>query len=453
MTTLDNPHAPARSPWDDDLWEILLASIARDRVIPIIGPALSMVEVDGQRTTVDRYVAGQLARRLALETSALPDDFGLDAVVCEHLRRRGRLEELYPRVNAILRNAQFEAPPALVKLARIPNFRLFVTTAYDSLLEAAIDRVRGAGARASESIGYVPSEMPDCDLQVSAKKMALTTVYHLLGKASALPEFIISDEDLLEYVVALQSERRPVNLFDELSRHHLLILGGNFPDWLFRLFLRLVKRQRLSERPMGDREVVADHRSHDDHALVTFLSNFSPQTQVFAGGPESFVDELYSRWSQLYGEADPKQDQQGVIFISYASEDFAAASTLASALEAQRFRVWFDKSQLQGGVDFDYKIREAIKSSSVFMPIISRNTERDREKAYFRLEWSLADELDRRNSESVRFIVPVVIDETPRGDLREVPANFMRKHILAVEGGAPTNELISALRAALDGQR
>jgi hypothetical protein len=221
----------------------LLASIARDRVIPIVGPALSVVEVGDRTLTVDRYVAERLSERLGLSPGDLRDDFGLEDVVAAHIRRRGVLEDLYPRINAILKSAKLEPPPALGKLAAIPNFRLFVTTAYDPLLEMAIRTARGADCR---TLGYVPSEMPDCDLPLGARTGSTATVYHLLGSASPLPEFAICDDDLLEYMIALQSDRQPLNLFDELSRHYLLVLGGNLSDWLYRLFLRLAKRQRLS---------------------------------------------------------------------------------------------------------------------------------------------------------------------------------------------------------------
>lgn len=47
--------------WSDDIWDWLLDSIDEQSVIPIVGPDLLDVEVDGKTTLLDHYVAGQLA--------------------------------------------------------------------------------------------------------------------------------------------------------------------------------------------------------------------------------------------------------------------------------------------------------------------------------------------------------------------------------------------------------
>ena len=39
----------------------------------------------------------------------------------------------------------------------------------------------------------------------------------------------------------------------------------------------------------------------------------------------------------------------GAVFLSYASEDAAAAERIAAALRAAGIEVWFDKSELRGG--------------------------------------------------------------------------------------------------------
>jgi hypothetical protein len=77
------------------------------------------------------------------------------------------------------------------------------------------------------------------------------------------------------------------------------------------------------------------------------------------------------------------------VFLSYASQDVAAAKHICEALEASGIEVWFDQSELRGGDAWDSAIRKQIKSCSLFIPIISRNTS-DRGEGYFRLEWKLA---------------------------------------------------------------
>ena len=85
------------------------------------------------------------------------------------------------------------------------------------------------------------------DLPCTKEKLAKPTVYHLMGKLGATGKYVISDEDLLEQVCHLQPEtRRPVRLFDELKKNHLLMLGVDYSDWLVRIFLRTAKGRNLS---------------------------------------------------------------------------------------------------------------------------------------------------------------------------------------------------------------
>src|SRR6266536_1165181 len=77
------------------------------------------------------------------------------------------------------------------------------------------------------------------------------------------------------------------------------------------------------------------------------------------------------------------------IFLSYASQDAEAAERICDALRAAGLEVWFDQNELRGGDAWDASIRKKIKDCTLFVPIISRNTE-SRSEGYFRLEWKLA---------------------------------------------------------------
>ena len=90
------PHATL----DEDAWEDLLNFIEERRVIPIIGPELLQVETEsGQRLLYD-WVAEKLAARLNVDTTALPQPYTLNDVVCWFLASRGRREEAYTRVRS-----------------------------------------------------------------------------------------------------------------------------------------------------------------------------------------------------------------------------------------------------------------------------------------------------------------------------------------------------------------
>ena len=442
---------PIEPLWDESIWEELLAYIEEERVVPIIGPASSSIVAKGRPVSLEDYVAERLALRLGLPSDALPPAPTLNEVVSLYLRHNGRREALYPRIRSIVQEAALTPPKMLRQLAEIRQFNLFVTTAFDPLLETAINEVRFGGASRTQTIAYAPNNVRD--LETSKNTLTSPTVYHLFGKLSSSPSYAISDEDLLEFLYALQSEtRRPERLFDELESNHLLIVGGNFSDWVARMFLRAAKRRRLSD-PREVLEILADDRSGNDPGLVAFLGNFSPRTKVFYAGAAAFVEALSAQWRERFGkQADleiprkgpPAGDMpDGAIFISYAREDLAVVRGLKEALEEAGLTVWFDYDRLGAGDTFAPKIQYNIRRCSLFLPILSRNTEA-RSEGFFRREWRYALDRDLDIDPGTPFIIPVAID-----DMREfttLPRRFREIQITAVpEGGAPS-EFIDRLR-------
>src|SRR6516165_6436286 len=235
MSTLLQLQTPVPT-LDEDGWEDLLNYIEERRVIPIIGPELLKVETDtGPRLLYD-WLAEKLAGKLNVDAAQLPQPYTLNDVVCWFLASRGRREEAYTRLRSILRDANFAPPLALRQLAQITDFDLFVTTNFDPLLEQAINSERFEGERSTEVVAYSPNRV--ADLPMEREKLQRPVIYHLLGRLSASPTYVISDEDTLEFICALQSEHlTPEKLFHELEHNHLLLIGSSFTNWLARLFL------------------------------------------------------------------------------------------------------------------------------------------------------------------------------------------------------------------------
>jgi hypothetical protein len=443
--------------WEEELWDELLAYIEEQRVIPIVGPDLLQMEVEGRKVLFDQYVATQLAAKFALPPELVPAEPTLNAVVCQLLLRRKRREALYAAISGIVARAELAIPEPLLQLAGITEFNLFVSTTFDSLLEQAIDRVRFGGMAVTESLAYAPNNVKD--LERARDKLYRPTVYHLLGKLSTAPTYVISDEDLLEFVFALQSEtHRPERLFDELEGSHLLILGENFSDWLARFFLRAAKQRRLSEE-RSVLEIVADSRTRRDASLVLFLHHFSPRTRVFhGGGAVEFVGELARRWAQRRGDRGAPRPRPivppaaempaGAAFISYAREDLASVQALKAALDEAGVSIWYDFDRLAAGDSFDHKIRENIRTCSCFVAVLSRHTEA-RLDSYFRREWNYA--LDRALGifPGKPFLIPVVVDDTR--EFVTVPDRFREAHYTWLPGGQVTPDFVARLRAIVAG--
>ena len=439
---------------DDDAWEDLLDFIEERRVIPIIGPELLQVDTEAGPRLLYEWVADKLAVKLGVDTSQLARPFTLNDVVCWFLASRGRREEAYTRLRGIFRDAAFAPPLALRQLAQITDFDLFVTTTFDPLLEQAVNLERFGGAQSTEVLAYAPNRV--VDLPSERERLTRPVVYHLLGRLSASPTYVISDEDMLEFICALQSEHlTPEKLFHELEHNHLLFIGSSFTNWLARLFLRMAKRHRLSD-PRDVGEVLADNHSVGDARLMNFLQQVSVRTRVYSGGSK-FVDELHRRWTtrrergEVIDLARParylppeREMPENAVFISYAREDLAAVQRLKAGLDAAGIRTWFDLDRLEGGDDYDRKIRRNIARCSYFVPVISATTER-RLEGYFRREWSYALDRARNIADDALFILPVCIDDT-NAATAHVPDKFKALHVTRLPGGEVTPEFARHLQ-------
>ena len=442
-------------PFNEDVWEDLLNYIEEKRVIPIIGPELLKVETESGPRLLQNWLAEKLAVRLNVNTAGLAKPLSLNDVVCSYLSAHGRREEAYTRLRSIMRESNFAPPLPLRQLAEITDFNLYVSMTFDPLLEQALNLVRFGGAPNTDAIAYAPNRV--ADLPVERDDLQRPAVYYLLGRLSASPTYVISDEDMLEFVCALQSEHlTPEKLFHALEHNHLLVIGSDFSNWLARLFLRMTKRRRLSDpREVG--EILADGHTADDLRLVSFLQQVSVRTRVFSGA-EEFVAELHRRWVARHRPSAAESNSPGplrilpparempenAVFISYAREDLPAVQRLKATLDAAGIVTWFDMDRLESGDDYDRKIRTNIARCSFFIPVISANTQR-RHEGYFRREWSYAVDRTRSMADGAVFVLPVCVDETIEA-AAIAPEKFKAIHFTRLAQGEATQDFTRRLQ-------
>lgn len=135
---------------------------------------------------------------------------------------------------------------------------------------------------------------------------------------------------------------------------------------------------------------------------------------------------------------------KNAVFLSYCRSDAGHQTTadakvafaIRDALEARGVEVWLDKDRLEGGDDYERKIRRYIQTSSLFIPLISQTTDA-RDTGYFRKEWTWAIErLPYFTGSDRHFLVPVLVgpsDWRPK----KVPEEFNRSHYVRLSSDQP----------------
>jgi hypothetical protein len=327
------------------------------------------------------------------------------------------VDAFHPKLKRVLGNMKPFLDP-LRKIAEITNFRVFLSTAIDGFLEQAVREVRGARGENVLSFTFAPGyENPQRPLG----RRGEVCVYNLLGSRETCPNWAVTVEGLVEFVLGLQSDKyRPEALFDALKDHHLLAIGCQIPDWLGRFFLRSLREGPISAQQTAN--ILIEDAQDTDVAFEHYLELFSRKSFVVPGDAFAFVDELNRRWKERVGDAGAAPTEavpapsppasSGKVFISYSHADRRSAQELYDFLRAQRVDVWKDDRDdaIEKGTNWGNVIARQIADCACFVPLISRNTEGVSE-SYFWSEWNLA--LKRREKMDVnvrRFIYPVLCE-------------------------------------------
>jgi hypothetical protein len=421
-------------------WNQLLDLIAKGNVVPIVGEELLQLPGEAEGATLYQALAKRYAALCGIE---LEDQFqgNLSATVRRHPDFRDSPFNVYDDLGKEYEQWNPPIPESLRALARISHLNLFVSTTFDDCLERALNEARFEGKPRTEVIAYSPKNIPT-ETQVTDKLgTGRPVVFQLFGNYKTPLQFALTEGDIVEYLHALQTaEYRPKRIFSELYERPLLLLGNRFPDWLTRIFLRMVRQKSLHQGE--SKQYVADAKK--DPQLLFFLRNFTINTEVIDDlGPAQFVTELSARWTERYGQQDAKPVSsfpvemkamsQNAVFISYCRTDASGgtardqqiALAIRDALVARDIDVWMDQQALEGGDDYSKKIKRYINTCSVFLPIISETTEA-RADGFFRVEWRWAlDRLPHFTGSGRQFLFPVVIDNTDPVRAK-IPEEFRR---------------------------
>lgn len=442
---------------DITLWDDVLLAIEEGKVVPIVGRDLLVVETDAGPCLFHHLIAQRLASELGVATDQLPPEFDPNDVFCAYEdSHREAPPALNPRVVRILKALKVPIPEPLKLLAEIPNFNLFITTTFDTLLEDAILAVR---CRKPAVVAFPAASSPtDFDEGVLSREGSM--VFHILGRVSASAPFAVTEGQVLELMHDFMSgPRRPEALIAKMKESHLLIVGVGFSDWLARFLLRFAR-----EKPLWDSrsimEIIAD-RERPQKDFAVFLHHFSPQqSKLFTeGSPIDFVRELHRRWFERNPPVEspaesvnlridkPPTMAPGSVFISYASEDRTSAFRLADSLIAAGLEVWID-TRISPGDDYNYIIERNIRECCALVPVLSRHTQSD-EVRWFRKEWALGQDRAKYYTGIDRsFFFPVVVDGTGNDELVEFKRQLFNRSAARAPEGNPPTELIAQLDLA-----
>lgn len=460
MSFPNNSLADPTPPLSDRDWKRILRDIHDGKVIPVIGPELVTVPdpATGAEIPLLQFLAPCLAEELGL-----PDPLRfttVNAVACEHLVTGGSRAAIYEELRDILDHLDCPPSAGLLDLARIRDFHFIISSVFDHQLAHALKVVRPDFNPPDDVIAYHPSEALDVP-----ESIGNTLLYHILGDYHTSQDFAVWEEDYMEFICKLIEHQDTLErLFRLLKNRQLLLLGSPATDWIVRFFLRVTRQMRLSDRgATAPGEYLADRGLNLEPPLVFFFDKMIQATRVIDGDPTAFVHELHRRWSQLYGHAGsdeeflsrlPEEMPKDSVFISYASDNRAAAIGLGRALHSAGIPIWLDKGRLQAGENYAATLEAAVRvHSSFFISLISAETEADTErKRYVHKErdWAAG-----RNVDGFIFYIPVAILPVTTSGWKPVsePPGLPTLHYQKLPDGVASLDFIRHVRQLVESYR
>ena len=395
--------------------------IEEEPLVPVVGPAL--LELSGGKAPELLYprLARELAAFWGIEGSALPPGRELRELARRYLAEGRERQNLYRDLRTILNRLEpLPVPEPLELLARIGAFDLFVTTTIDSLTERAVDQERFDSQRQTLVFSYAPNDKQD--LPPEFERLKRPAVFHLMGRVSGTPQsYAVTDEDYEEFLHSLQSksESSPRFLFDKLRQSHLLVIGTRLAGWLACHLVGGDRVKRFAER----------HRDAlGTDVPVVLLERCGRGARAWKGdSAASFVRELYRRVSSSPVETpeppafldlprfDTNAMQPGFVFLSYASPDDEAARAIRNGLDEAGVDVVADRDDTALTPKWERKLRSLLHDAAVFVPIVSKRAS-GRKRRFSSREWVAAILAAREDAPSERFVLPVIVDETPPKD-------------------------------------
>jgi hypothetical protein len=391
-------------------WISLVTSIRHGESVLVLGPEIPAgVAVGAPADVSDQSFVEALTAKLASE---LEDDnrrvMGntLAAVAQQYEDSEGS-NVLRATAQKFYRSPRFVPSAVHDALGSLP-FSLILTTCQDDLLAQAL---KAAGKEPIGQRYHLRGDKRDNPEFLLPGSPQAPLVYHLFGDAQEPNSLVLSENDLLDFLVAIVSERPPLpnSLVRALKRvgQSFLFVGFGIRHWYLRVLLKVLVRA-LELHRTGSAIATEPLRglSEVDREQTILFYQRGTRIELEDADTGAFLAELAGRLEAEGGVAEQtaRAGPRPRVFISYAREDGDLAAMVCDVLQKSSFEPWFDRESLSGGDRWNDRIEDELDVTDfalvLYTPALCRKTD-----SYVNKEITLA----RRRALSVRgpFLIPL----------------------------------------------
>lgn len=413
---------------EDRHWNGLVDSLRSGRCILVLGPEIAADwSESGRDDAHPATFAGALKESLAKELkidSRDPSIVGsLAAVAQVYEDRQDFGATLHSQAARFYSSLRLTPSNDHLAIASLP-FRLIVSTCHDQLLTSALT-MAGKTPIVLRYHFRADTKAERDDRTPKDLSAPIPVVYHLFGTSLEAETLVLSENDLLDFVVAMVSERLPDWLGRELQATgtNLLFLGFGISHWYQRILLKGLIRFLSGGRIRRSAVHVALdpqlQTAPDPERTQTILFyQRGNRVEVSDASVTNFVAELQQRLEKAGGVTEKASAvRPPTVFVSYLRENEKLAKAVFEAMTEAGLNPWLDTKGLRAGEDWDERIRDELRGVDYVLVLVTPELVRET-VGYVNTEITLA--LRRATAYRDRFVIPLVSDRL--GPEERVPA-------------------------------
>lgn len=385
----------------------LIGKIRAGECVLVLGPRVTVPALDdsGGETPLDEYIAAKLLEETSPEASAGDDPGratsappGLRAAILWYEQRYGAAA-LRGLVQQVVEELDGQTTDLHRDLAALP-FRLVLQATPDTMMAQAF---RAAGKTAVVQACYNHCRDRASELRLSLPTPDQPIVYSLFGRHDQPESMVLTDKNLLDYLVRVTKESPPlpdsVRATLRAPSTLFLFIGFGFTNWWLRLLLKVLDITGVENRGLS-------LALEDSSSLATAAGDnqgFFESAGIYiqAGDWKALARDLAAQHREAVERHDARPApppatpvaRRPLVFLSYASEDADAVTELGRSLEDHGIAVWRDQQNLRGGEQWEATIEEFIRRVDYFVFVQTENMDqRDdrREDGVYNRELKLA---------------------------------------------------------------
>jgi hypothetical protein len=414
--------------------------------IPVRVASTDSATASQDGTTLAEELRRQLARELE-EDNCSPSGNTLAALAQQYEDTEGfGSTTLRATAEMVLRSRQYGPSAVHQQLALLP-FSLIVTTGQDAMLAQAL---KAAGKTPVTQRYHLRGDKRDNPEFALPGSPASPVVFHLFGSAEEPSSLVLSENDVLDFLIRVVSERPPLpnSLLRALKRvgQSFLFVGFGIRHWDLRVLLKVLLRALELNRsgPAIAAEPLNSLLQPDRDEMILFYQR-GTRVELEDDDIGAFLTKLSQRLEAeggFVGQAMPLGPRPRV-FISYAREDAELASRVFDSLQKAYFEPWLDQESLQGGEDWNKRIEGDLDATDfvlvLYTPAFCRKTD-----SYVNKEVALACERALRVRGS--FLIPVRTVDLAEADRVDALRKFDEMELREAEFDEDIAKIISTMK-------